>query len=237
MMYDEDPEDEAQANALSSLAAKGGGSGVDLSQLGDPTKLTGVLQSILDRQIGGINRQEVGAKERFEAAKAVIEDRYRGPTQSEQLFMLSKALLAPRDYRGLGGTIGKISGAFSDISDVERKAREQRTAQLAALQNQYMEKNDSFEVDRANAAAGIVKMASPLLKPKASQQNWSGELQRFVSPDAPAPTQVVVNTKAGLKLTQYTDGTLRLNNPDGSQDIYDPATGKKVGTVPSKGTK
>jgi hypothetical protein len=82
-----------------------------------------------------------------------------------------------------------------------------------------------------------VKVGAPLLKPKASQQSWSGELQRFVSPDAPAPTQVVVTTKSGLKLTQYTDGTLRLNNPDGSQDVYDPATGAKVGTVPSKGTK
>jgi len=234
MMY-EDELDEARAEATSSLAAKSGG--VDFSQLGDPTKLPGLMQSIYDRKIEEINKRELNVKSRLEAGEARIKERNQGPTQSEQLFMLSKALLAPRDYRGFAGTVGKISGAFGDIADLERKARQQRDAQLAQFQDAYADKSDSFGVERAQTAADLVKTAAPLLKPKASQQNWSGELQRFVSPDAPAPTQVVVKTKSGLTLTQYTDGSLRLNNPDGSQDVYDPATGAKVGTVPSKGTK
>jgi hypothetical protein len=194
------------------------------------------LQALYRQQLSAQAEKEASEKKRFEEGTARIKERYRGPTQSEQLFMLSKALLAPRKYTGIGGTIGKISGAFSDISDVERKARQQREAQLAALQDQYMGTTGGYAADRAKTAADLVRVAAPLLKPKASQQNWSGELQRFVSPDAPAPTQVVVTTKAGLTLTQYTDGTLRLNNPDGSQDVYDPASGKKVGTIPSKGT-
>ena len=236
-MYEDDTsaEDQEQVEAMSNVAAQGGGA-LDFAQLSDPTKVPGLLQAIYQRQLRAVDKQEAGNKARFDAGTALIKERNKGPTQSEQLFMLSKALLAPRDYRGFGGTVGKISGAFSDISEAERKAREQRNAQLAAFQNQYMEKSDTFDVDRAKAAADVFKVAVPLLKPKTSQQSWSGELQRFVSPDAPAPTQVVVTTKAGLTLTQYTDGSLRLNNPDGSQDVYDPASGKKVGTIPSKGT-
>jgi len=78
--------------------------------------------------------------------------------------MLSKALLAPRDYRGFAGTVGKISGAFTDISEAERKAREQRDAQLAALQDQYMETTGGYGVKRAQTAADLVKTAAPLLK-------------------------------------------------------------------------
>ena len=148
---------------MSNLAAKGGGD-MDFAQLSDPTKVPGLLQAIYQRQLRAVDKQEAGNKARFDAGTALIKERNKGPTQSEQLFMLSKALLAPRDYRGFGGTVGKISGAFSDISDVERKAREQRNAQLAALQNQYMEKSDTFDVDRAKAAADVLKTAVPLLK-------------------------------------------------------------------------
>ena len=165
-MYEDDTsaEDQAQVEAMSNVAAQGGGA-LDFAQLSDPTKVPGLLQAIYQRQLRAVDKQEAGNKARFDAGTALIKERYRGPTQSEQLFMLSKALLAPRDYRGFGGTVGKISGAFSDISDVERKAREQRNAQLAALQNQYMEKSDTFDVDRAKAAADVLKTAVPLLKP------------------------------------------------------------------------
>ena len=164
-MYEDDTsaEDQEQVEAMSNVAAQGGGA-LDFAQLSDPTKVPGLLQAIYQRQLRAVDKQEAGNKARFDAGTALIKERYRGPTQSEQLFMLSKALLAPRDYRGFGGTVGKISGAFSDISDVERKAREQRNAQLAALQNQYMEKSDTFDVDRAKAAADVFKVAVPLLK-------------------------------------------------------------------------
>lgn len=163
-MYEDDTsaEDQAQVTAMSNLAAKGG---VDFSQLGDQAKLPGLLQSLYGQQMGALAQQEAGAKKRFEAGEARIRERNQGPTQSEQLFMLSKALLAPRKYTGIGGTIGKISGAFSDISDAERKAGDQRNAQLAALQDAYSTQADSFGVTRAKTAADLVKTAAPLLKP------------------------------------------------------------------------
>jgi len=234
-MYEDETDDQAQVEAMSNFAAKGGD--IDFAQLSDPTKVPGLLQALYRQQLSAQTEKEASNKKRFEAGEARIKERNQGPTQSEQLFMLSKALLAPRKYTGIGGTIGKISGAFSDISDVERKARQQREAQLAALQDQYMGTTGGYAVDRAQTAADLVKVAAPLLKPKAGQQNWSDNLMTFVSPDNPTPTPRIVITKSGLKLTQYTDGSLRLNNPDGSQDVYDPATGRKVGNVPSKGTK
>ena len=160
-MYEDDTEADDRAQSMADLAAKGD---IDFAQLGDQAKLPGLLQSLYGQQMRALAQQEDSAKKRFEAGEARIKERNQGPTQSEQLFMLSKALLAPRDYRGFAGTVGKISGAFSDISDVERKAREQRDAQLAALQESYAREAAGFGVDRAKTAADLVKTAAPMFK-------------------------------------------------------------------------
>lgn len=157
-MYEED---DPEAETMAGLAVK---SDMDFSQLGDPTKLLGMVQSTYDRQLEALNRSETNAKARFDAAEARIRERNRGPSQSEQLFMLSKALLAPRKYTGFGGTMGKISGAFGDISKADEKAREQRDAQLAALQDAYAAQGDAYGVTRAKTAADTLKTVAPLFK-------------------------------------------------------------------------
>ena len=173
MMYEDDTsaEDQAQVAAMSSLAAKGGD--IDFAQLGDTTKVPGLLQALYRQQLSAQTEKEASDKKRFEAGEARIKERYRGPTQSEQLFMLSKALLAPRKYTGIGGTIGKISGAFSDISEAEKKARDARDAQLAAFQDQYMGTTGGYAVDRAKTAADVFKVAVPLLKPKTRRTGFN----------------------------------------------------------------
>lgn len=158
MMYEEDPETDAMAN----LAVKGD---IDFAQLGDPAKVPGLLQALYTQQLAALDRQEAGAKARFEAGEARIRERNQGPTQSEQLFMLSKALLAPRKYTGIGGTVGKISGAFGDISAAERKARDARDLQLAQFQDAYSMQADGFGVTRAKTAADFLGKAGTLLKP------------------------------------------------------------------------
>jgi hypothetical protein len=159
------PQDEAEAESMGALATM---DNLDLTQLGDPAKLPGLLQSLYTQQMGASRKAEMSAKERFEAGKARIAERNQGPSRSEQLFMLSKALLAPRKYRGFAGTVGKISGALGDISDAESKARQQRETQLAALQDSYAKEAAGFGVERAQTAADLVKTAAPLLKPKAA---------------------------------------------------------------------
>lgn len=171
------PQDEAEAESMGALAAM---DNLDLTQLSDPAKLPGLLQSLYTQQMGASRRAEVSAKDRFEKGQARIAELNQGPSQSEQLFMLSKALLAPRKYRGFAGTIGKISGALGDISEAESKARQQREAQLAALQESYAKEAAGFGVDRAKTAADLVKTAAPLLKPKAA----STASKVTVGPDA-----------------------------------------------------
>jgi hypothetical protein len=161
MMYEDDTEADDRAQSMADLAAKGD---IDFAQLGDQAKLPGLFQSVYMAQRTAQDQKETDLKKLLEAGEARIRERNQGPTQSEQLFMLSKALLAPRDYRGFAGTVGKISGAFSDISDVERKAREQRDAQLAALQESYAREAAGFGVDRAKTAADLVKTAAPMFK-------------------------------------------------------------------------
>jgi hypothetical protein len=173
MMYEEDPE----TTAMADLAVKGD---IDFAQLGDQAKLPGLLQSLYQQQMGALAQQEASAKKRFEAGEARIKERNQGPSRSDQLFMLSKALLAPRKYTGFGGTVGKISGAFSDISAAEKKASDARNAQLAALQDQYMETTGGYGVKRAQTAADLVKTAAPLLKKPAA----STASRVTVGPDA-----------------------------------------------------
>ena len=161
MMYEDDTEADDRAQSMADLAVKGD---IDFAQLGDQAKLPGLFQSVYMAQRTAQDQKETDLKKLLEAGEARIRERNQGPTQSEQLFMLSKALLAPRDYRGFAGTVGKISGAFSDISEAERKAREQRDAQLAALQDQYMETTGGYGVKRAQTAADLVKTAAPMFK-------------------------------------------------------------------------
>ena len=160
-MYEDDTEADDRVQSMADLAVKGD---IDFAQLGDQAKLPGLFQSVYMAQRTAQDQKETDLKKLLEAGEARIRERNQGPTQSEQLFMLSKALLAPRDYRGFAGTVGKISGAFSDISDVERKAREQRAAQLAALQESYAREAAGFGVDRAKTAADLVKTAAPMFK-------------------------------------------------------------------------
>ena len=160
-MYEDDTEADDRAQSMADLAVKGD---IDFAQLGDQAKLPGLFQSVYMAQRTAQDQKETDLKKLLEAGEARIRERNQGPTQSEQLFMLSKALLAPRDYRGFAGTVGKISGAFSNISDVERKAREQRDAQLAALQESYAREAAGFGVDRAKTAADLVKTAAPMFK-------------------------------------------------------------------------
>jgi hypothetical protein len=186
MMYEEDPETDAMAD----LAVKGD---IDFAQLSDPAKVPGLLQSLYKQQMGALAKQEADAKTRFEAGEARIRERNQGPSRSDQLFMLSKALLAPRKYTGFGGTVGKISGAFSDISAAEKKAGDARNAQLAALQDQYMEKTGGYGVERAKTAADLVKIAAPLLKAPA---------RSTASPVTVGPDAKVRSRTTGIELKE-----------------------------------
>lgn len=220
-MYEED---DPEAEAMSGLAVKGD---MDFSQLGDPTKLLGMVQSTYDRQLEALNRSETNAKARFDAAEARIRERNRGPSQSEQLFMLSKALLAPRKYTGFGGTMGKISGAFGDISKADEKAREQRDAQLAALQDAYAAQGDAYGVTRAKTAADTLKTVAPLFKAKPRRTAISpltGEVMDLDTAEiVQRPTPKIGAVKTGRDGKRYA-----FTNAAGDGDEYNKANWQEL---------
>jgi hypothetical protein len=140
----------------------GGLGGIDFGRL--RTDPAAVLGDVYKQQMAAQRAEEIAAKDRYEAARARIEARNQGPSTSEQLFAISQALLAPRKYRGIAGTIGKLSGAFGDISEAQRKATMSREDQLAQLQEAYMGETAKFGTRRAQTAADLVRTGAPLLK-------------------------------------------------------------------------
>lgn len=90
------------------------------------------LNSLRARAVAQEASARARAEDRFAKQQEMIQTMYGGPTTSETLFALSRALLAPRQFTGFGGTMGKIAGAFGDI-DQQRRAAEQKRAEAQML--------------------------------------------------------------------------------------------------------
>lgn len=156
-------DEETMDEDVGALSAMGD---IDLAQIkSDPM---GLLQKVLNRQTAAQNVEEKTLTDLYEKGRANIIARNQGPSTSEQLFALSKALLAPRYHRGIAGTIGKISGAFGDIGEAERAARMAREEQLSKFDEVYGSKLAGLGTRRAQTAADLVRTAATLSKPKAT---------------------------------------------------------------------
>ena len=198
---------------------------IDLAQIrSDPM---GLLQKVLNRQTAAQNVEEKTLTDLYEKGRANIIARNQGPSTSEQLFALSRALLAPRYHRGIAGTIGKISGAFGDIGEAERAARMAREEQLSKFDEIYGSKLAGLGTRRAQTAADLVRTAATLNKPAGSV--WDPNLRRFIPKDVPVPLEKF--DLDGRELIKYSDGTSRLYGLDGNRKAYEilDATGKVIG--------
>jgi len=129
------------------------GQDIDFSKLNDPVMFGNLYRQTLAQQ----QAYEKSAAERFEAAKARLNQRYAGPSQADQLFSLSRALLSPRKTPGFAGTLQQVVGSFDDVSKAQRQAQIAREEQLAALQEQY-------EQGRYQRGAAGTKNITDLLK-------------------------------------------------------------------------
>lgn len=189
---------------------------IDFSMLkSDPM---GLLQKVLNRQTAAQNVEEKTLTDLYEKGRANIIARNQGPSTSEQLFALSKALLAPRYHRGIAGTIGKISGAFGDIGEAERAARMAREEQLSKFDEVYGSKLAGLGTRRAQTAADLVKTAATLNKPR-DPGVWDSTLGRFVPKDR--PVAVKSGVLQGRKIVSYSDGTSRLYGAGGNPKAYE----------------
>lgn len=157
-------EEETMGEDTGALSAMG--DGLDLTKLkSDPM---GLIQSIYGRQQQAERTREETAKRLYDEAAQRIAERNRGMSQSEKLFAISQALLAPRKFTGIGGTIGKLSGAFGGIASADREARMAREAELEKLRTSYQMGVADRGVTNAKTAADLVRTAASLNKPKAT---------------------------------------------------------------------
>lgn len=172
-------------------------------------------------------------KQQFEQGEKRINQLYAGPSDAERLWALSQAFLAPRKYRGFAGTLQNVTQALGGMSAKRREAEMKRGEALARLQESYQTGKFGDESDALELQYKIAKERNDARKP--GRGTWSESEGKFVSQDTPSPTKRTA-VVGGFTLRQYTDGTLRMTNADGSQSVYN-IDGVKLGDIPAGGTR
>lgn len=141
--------------------------------------------------------QQRTRKEAFDEGMKYIAQAYTGPSVSQQLFALSKALLSPKKYSGFAGTMANVSSALSDVAKSQQEAKQKRAlAEMQLLQSTKMKTaDDMFEeaklrymIDKAekDAAAKAAAAAAAVAKARAPTYQVSPltgkpvEVPRFV---------------------------------------------------------
>lgn len=167
-------------------------------------------------------------------AKAYIEENYRGPSLSEQLFAISQALLTPTRMSGFKGTLANLAPAFSSIAKAQTESNRQRAEALFKLQQQYEKGVMDERGDVLKNELALIKARAATNKPR---KVWSDRQGQWIDEDKPIRTDIThIPEGTNIKLTKYTDGTWRLDLPDGTQAVYDDK-GNKIGTVPAGGAQ
>ena len=164
---------EAQAADTAPQAAPKAGGLLDISALdfGNPDA---TLKAILQATVAGNARAEQSAKEQFEKSEAYLKQKYGGPSQADMFFALSKAMLSPRKVPGFKGFLGGVMGAFGDVNEAQRKAEQEREAQLMLLRQERDKAALQRDLELPKTAASLLKISTDLNKP---------EWVRSVSPD------------------------------------------------------
>ena len=98
--------------------------------------------------LGYPGKQQLAREAQFKSAQERIAQMYGETSRSDMLFALSQALLAPRPYRGFGGTMYNVSQALGGISKADEEAKRKRAAAEYELQQAY---GKASEGDALNA--------------------------------------------------------------------------------------
>lgn len=136
---DETEEVEAAGGALSAAATDGA------LVAPSPSEWTSWQKRNADLQ----EQQAAMRKQQFEQGQQIIQQMYGGPSPSERMWALSRALLSPRRYKGLAGTLDNLTQSYADVSTQSRTAEKQRAEALLRLQNSYQ------DADMKSAESGL----------------------------------------------------------------------------------
>lgn len=110
---------------------------LDFSQIkSDPGNF---FKSLLAANQAAEQRAALSSKQLYEEGRKRIMEKYAGPSQSERLFALSRAMLSPTKTPGFAGFLGNVTGALSENAKAAREAEQTREEQLLALQQQYQQ--------------------------------------------------------------------------------------------------
>lgn len=157
--------------------------GLDLANL-DFTQIksnpNAFFKSILEANQAAEQRAALSSKQLYDAGRQRIMEKYAGPTRSEQLFALSRAMLAPRKVPGFKGFLGSVVGAFDENAQAAREAEQKREEQLFALQQQYQQGEAARMAARPKTAADLASKYITATKPDKRRTGFdpiTGELK------------------------------------------------------------
>ena len=120
---------------------------------------------ILDAQRSADERAAQSSTQLYEEGRKRIMEKYSGPSQSEQLFALSRAMLSPRKVPGFKGFLGNVVGTLGDNATAMQQAQRAREEQLFALQQQYQQGAAEREAARPRTALELAKTYADVTAP------------------------------------------------------------------------
>lgn len=153
---------------------------IDFSKLKDDPGNT--LKSLLMAVDAAEQRKAATAKRLYEEGEKRILEKYAGPSQSERLFALSRAMLSPTDFPGFKGFLGNVTGALGESAKAAREAEQTREQKLFELRQQYLTDEAERAAARPKTALEMAKTIATLSKTKDPFAGavWDAENQRWV---------------------------------------------------------
>lgn len=110
-------------------------------------------------------------QQQLEESRNRINQMYQGPSTSDRLWALSRALLAPRPYGGFAGTMYNVTQGLSGLAEQRKTAQQQREDALFKLQQQY--RTGQFE-DESEA----IKLRYQIAKEQADAEREAAKERR-----------------------------------------------------------
>lgn len=122
--------------------------------------------------IGYPAKKALEREQQFKDAQARIAQSYAGPSVSQQLFALSKALLSPKKYSGFAGTMANVSSALSDVAKSSDEAKQKRALAEMQLRNAYDTAASGDELKAMQLRYQLVKEANDKIA-AANKPQWA----------------------------------------------------------------
>ena len=169
----------------------------------------------------------------LDAAREALRNRRFAPSNSEKWLAIAAALGQPTRTGSFGESLGNLAQALG-AQKAERRKFEQE-AEMLGLKYGLEAGTERMRLAQARATEADRTLRAVVAANKPKPGTWSENMGQFVSPDNPVATQNKVRVGKYL-LTKYTDGSLRLKNPDGTYSVYT-EDGVKIRDIPAGGAK